>query len=509
MASGDAARLPEGLPNLLKTHNFNLYPTSCPANNMVLQDVKGRTVDLNALKGKVVILNFWKIDCQPCTVEKPILERLHRRYADRGLEIVAVNLFDEHGRVESYVRRGGFGFRFCSDPQGRFSVRKQSFGGGMPTTFVVNEKSEAIYEVPGVPTSYLIDRKGQVIGNAVGMVNWEERPFVDLLESLLGPPRRMVAQSTSSFSDAAGQGPVANPTERQFGPRRLEESSSSSEAHELSDVASSRVTSGSLPLQGAADSESSLESPSVTREAVSGNPSRKRTLESPPNSVRKKPSRKRKPRRMTEKANPAVKYGKPKPFQPSGTKSRTSASGQSSLQKLAQARPTRPVPTPYVPPGTTPGTTNLSPMQQARPALPAAMPYTPPNIPRGDVVTRPPVVPDESGHVMARMPAKYSVSGERAVDPLDRPVPGTPVSQPRLPSNPIDGFILDSFDRGAAPRSAKPQALYPQHTQQTTSTQAPDATPASSVLGQLGRDVRNFGQGIKQTFSGWWPTGGR
>ena len=87
------------LPDQLKCCNCNLYQTPYPANDMALQDLKGRQVNLAALRGKVVLLNFWKIDCPPCSMEKPILERIYRKYSHRGLEIVAVNLVDGHDKI--------------------------------------------------------------------------------------------------------------------------------------------------------------------------------------------------------------------------------------------------------------------------------------------------------------------------------------------------------------------------------------------------------------------------
>ena len=88
---------------------------------------------------------------------------------------------------------------FAFDPSNRFSVRQQALRSGTPATFVVNSRSEAIYEIPGVPTTYVINRQGQVVGNAVGLLNWEEGPLTELLESLLGPPPAAIAQLAGLF----------------------------------------------------------------------------------------------------------------------------------------------------------------------------------------------------------------------------------------------------------------------------------------------------------------------
>ena len=90
--------------------NFNLYSSRCPANDMNLRDLKGRSISLSGLRGKVVILNFWRIDCPPCAMEKPILERIYRQYGPQGLAILSVNLFDNYNRIVSYVQNKGLTF---------------------------------------------------------------------------------------------------------------------------------------------------------------------------------------------------------------------------------------------------------------------------------------------------------------------------------------------------------------------------------------------------------------
>jgi thiol-disulfide isomerase/thioredoxin len=503
-----AARLPEGLPSLLRTHNFNLYTVPCPANNMVLRDLKGRVVNLSALRGKVVILSFWKIDCAPCAAEKPILQRLHNKYAPRGLEIVAVNLFDDHSRVKSYARKGGYGFTFCYDADRRFSVQKQSLGGGVPTTFVVNGKSEAIYEVPGVPTSYLIDRKGQVVGNAVGMVNWEEQPFIELLESLLGPARPVVAQNTARFSGEAGQGPVANPSVRSVGPRRGNEPEVRQTVKEPTEKSASRGNSSDVPDQVLATRSNTPVSSAKARKPEPSSVSRNSHPTAPPKHRSRKPVAGERKRRATMALGSPVEYGKPKQFRPSTSHGSLAGTTDSRPRYLAQAATGTNVPTPYSPPRNPPAMGRSVPGGNLQPGLPAAMPYTPPNIPSAvnRTAARRPVTPDEDGQVMARIPERYSAPQEITTGAPEKSTPiARPFSQPRLPSNPIDGFILDSFKRNSAGLGSAPQALYPAPTPEPEPVAAPAPAPASSVFGQLGRDVRNLGQGIKQTFSSWWP----
>ncbi|MFH1113016.1 MAG: redoxin domain-containing protein [Pseudomonadota bacterium] len=524
IGTAGAAHLPEGLPDLLKSHNFNIYPAPCPANNMVLRDLGGNVVDLNALRGKVVILNFWKIDCQPCSIEKPILEQIHRKYSGRGLEIVAVNLFDDHGRVKSYAKRHGFGYRFCGDPENRFTVRKQSLGGGTPSTFIVNSKSEAIYEVPGVPTTYLIDRTGQVIGNGVGMVNWAEGPLEALIESLLGPPSRPASQNNYAFSDVARQGPVADPTIRQAGPRRTNENPSSPadrqvDAPPVAPSASDGARDVRPPAAPDPAGTHSVSTPDKkpARTGKELGTKQRRTEIRELHRTQSKPNRKA--QAVKNSSTPRPEYGKPKLYRsPAEDRGNPSPVLPASPPMAQGAGGTLAPPMPGVPPAAGSPMPSPPPDQSAGSALPAAMPYTPPNISTDRKPAPRPFVPDDNGQIMAEIPTRAATPpGKDLESPRQSDSAGSPYARPRMPAaNPIDSFILDSFEGGAPQRQTQPpQALYPQSGRdgqsadadphQAGGRQESGAAPASSLLGQLSHDVQSLGEGIKQTFSGWWP----
>ena len=72
-----------------------------PAPALVARSFSGETVDLNALRGKVVVLNFWASWCGPCRAEMPLLEALYRDYRDRGLVVVGLSADDRHDRKEA------------------------------------------------------------------------------------------------------------------------------------------------------------------------------------------------------------------------------------------------------------------------------------------------------------------------------------------------------------------------------------------------------------------------
>ena len=67
-----------------------------------LTRLDGTEVRLADLRGKVVMLSFWATWCTPCVMEFPAIERLARRFADRGLVVLAVNLDETRRTIEQF-----------------------------------------------------------------------------------------------------------------------------------------------------------------------------------------------------------------------------------------------------------------------------------------------------------------------------------------------------------------------------------------------------------------------
>ena len=57
---------------------------------VVLKDLRGRSVSLDAYKGKVVLLNFWATWCPPCRAEMPDLVKWQRQFRSQGLQVIGV-----------------------------------------------------------------------------------------------------------------------------------------------------------------------------------------------------------------------------------------------------------------------------------------------------------------------------------------------------------------------------------------------------------------------------------
>ena len=66
-----------------------------PAPNFVLEDISGRHLSLNDVKGKIVIVDFWATWCGPCLNSIPELVDLQEKYKAKGLVVVGISVDDE------------------------------------------------------------------------------------------------------------------------------------------------------------------------------------------------------------------------------------------------------------------------------------------------------------------------------------------------------------------------------------------------------------------------------
>src|SRR5258708_1801560 len=66
--------------------------------SLAVPELDGKTFDLGALRGQVVIVNFWATWCPPCRQEMPMLDAFYRRYHARGVELIGLSADRPHDR---------------------------------------------------------------------------------------------------------------------------------------------------------------------------------------------------------------------------------------------------------------------------------------------------------------------------------------------------------------------------------------------------------------------------
>ncbi|MBU0513704.1 MAG: TlpA family protein disulfide reductase [Proteobacteria bacterium] len=122
------------------------------APDLSLTDLAGRRHTLQNLRGRSVLLVFWKDGCTVCSARNlAALNTIYRRGKRGQLAVLTVNVGGSRGDVRDFVVNQGIIFPVLLDPVARASKRK--------------------YGVTLMPTTYLIDAQGVIRERLIGFFN--------------------------------------------------------------------------------------------------------------------------------------------------------------------------------------------------------------------------------------------------------------------------------------------------------------------------------------------------
>jgi len=150
--------------SLLRTARIQVLNKPAEPREFTLPFLGGESASLSSYKGKVVFLNFWATWCPPCREEMPSMETLYKRYKDKGLEMLAINLSENTNTVRQFMDNNGYTFPVMMDSDGRV-------GGA--------------YGIRSIPTTLIIDREGKIVAQVIGSIYWDTPQVLAAFEALL------------------------------------------------------------------------------------------------------------------------------------------------------------------------------------------------------------------------------------------------------------------------------------------------------------------------------------
>jgi peroxiredoxin len=130
-----------------------------------LTDLNGKGVEIKQFKGKVIFLNFWATWCGPCKEEMPGLEVLHQQFREKNFVLLTISVdYEGIKPVQEFINKHRYTFPVLLDPKG---------------------ETLDLFEVKGIPTTFLIDKKGKMVGKAIGPRDWKSAEIVSLISLLI------------------------------------------------------------------------------------------------------------------------------------------------------------------------------------------------------------------------------------------------------------------------------------------------------------------------------------
>jgi len=95
------------------------------------------------MKNKVVVVDFWASWCGPCKESFPAMNELHKKYSERGLLIVAVNVDEARRDMDEFLKANPAAFTVVRDPA-QALVAKANVG-TMPSSFILDRQGKVCF----------------------------------------------------------------------------------------------------------------------------------------------------------------------------------------------------------------------------------------------------------------------------------------------------------------------------------------------------------------------------
>lgn len=133
-----------------------------PAPGFRLPDLEGRPIELNAFRGRWVMVHFWASWCAPCRREMPALARAAKGFGS-GLALVLINTAETEDEVFQFLGTVAPDLPSLLDADGAVTER---------------------WQPRGLPASFFVDPKGRLRWIALGGRPWDAPPYARFLAQI-------------------------------------------------------------------------------------------------------------------------------------------------------------------------------------------------------------------------------------------------------------------------------------------------------------------------------------
>jgi thiol-disulfide isomerase/thioredoxin len=143
-------------PNSRHAYDFRAFLNGIRP-QFALKTLEGKDFDIAALKGKIVLVDFWASWCGPCRKENPNIVAMYKKYKSKGFEIVSISLDEDYKKWEEAITTDGLIWpNHISD-----------LGGW--NSYVIGE-----FGISSIPYTMVLDRNGLLLAQGLRGPELEE-----------------------------------------------------------------------------------------------------------------------------------------------------------------------------------------------------------------------------------------------------------------------------------------------------------------------------------------------
>lgn len=123
----------------------------------------GERYNLNDMRGKPIIVNFWATWCPPCRAEMPSMQRAWEQVKDEDILVLAINVGEDADTIGQFTKQVKMEFPLPMDLDSKVTQR---------------------WPMNGLPTTFVVDPEGRLVYRAQGEREWDDPALLDLVRGL-------------------------------------------------------------------------------------------------------------------------------------------------------------------------------------------------------------------------------------------------------------------------------------------------------------------------------------
>lgn len=147
---------------MAQTDTTTLIKVGSKAPGFTCKTIDGKTISLDKLKGKIVLINFFATWCGPCNVELPVLQKnIWDKYKNRSdFQLIVLGREHSDAEVKAFAENKKLSMPFAADP------KREIF---------------KLYATQNIPRNVLIGRNGKILFQSMGYNEQEFKKLEDLI----------------------------------------------------------------------------------------------------------------------------------------------------------------------------------------------------------------------------------------------------------------------------------------------------------------------------------------